>query len=515
MIGIKRKPAFRLGVGTALATAGFLLCVIAGCADDIPPATPLDGGGGTPQALEDPMPAAVEKSHIIVDAVHFVRAPRTSDPAKPALTNDAHARIQALVPFPDGSGRLALTDLRGRIYVTNEDGAPPTVYLDLTRQDVGFHNGTFPNEAGLLGIAFHPQFGVLGAPGRGKLYTAFSADPASGEADYLETPENVQESVIREWTATDPASMTFSGESREFLRVGQFAPMHNIGTIAFNPTVREGDEDFGLLYVGFGDGGGANDPQGHGQNPFTPLGAVLRIDPLASGGAIRYGIPPDNPFADGADGLPEVWAYGFRHPQHFSWGPQGALFISDIGQDQIEEVNIGEPGANYGWPLREGTFATAMGGGGAEVGSVYPRADDPTPLRYPVAQYDHDEGYAISGGFVYTGSAMPALRGKFVFAEVARGRLFHIDTAELQPGVPVSVRELRVRVDGMEGGLAEVAGHADSYRPGTVRVDLRLGQDSKGELYMLTKGDGRVRKLVAPGDASPGDVDRGSPPPGQ
>ena len=424
-----------------------------------------------------------------------MRAPQTSDPASPDLTNQAHARIHALVPFPDGSGRLALTDLRGIVYVTDESGADPSVYLDLTRAEVGFDNTAFPNEAGLLGLAFHPQFGRPGTPGHGRLYTAFSAAAHSGEAHFLEDSANVQESVIREWTAADPGAGAFSGKSREILRVGQFAPMHNVGTIAFNPVAGEADEDFGLLYAGFGDGGGAHDPRRHAQNTSTPLGAILRIDPLGEGGAGGYGIPPGNPLVGTGRGLPEIWAWGLRHPQHFSWAPDGTMFIADIGQDQVEEVNIGLPG-NYGWPLREGTFATAMSGAGPDTGSVYPRPGGPDGLHYPVAQYDHDEGHAIGGGFVYAGSEIAALWGKFVFTELARGRLLHIDAAALAPNSTAPIREIRIRVDGRVAPLTEVAGHRDAYRPGLLRVDARLGQDSRGELYLLTKGDGWVRRLA-------------------
>jgi glucose/arabinose dehydrogenase len=171
------------------------------------------------------------------------------------------------------------------------------------------------------------------------------------------------------------------------------------------------------------------------------------------------------------------------------------MFIGDIGQNQVEEVNLGRAGANYGWRLREGTFASgyAVGRG---PGPLYPRpASDESAFTYPVAQYDHDEGNAIGGGFVYRGRAIPELQGKYVFAEFPRGRLFVIDTDALDADEPVEITEIRLVLEGREQALVDVAGFPNTYGPGN-RVDLRLGTDSTGELYLLTKGDGWVRKLV-------------------
>ena len=511
-----------------------------------------------PQPLENPLPGAIPKADTVVAAVPFVRAPQTTDPAKPIGTTDAHARIQYLKPIPDGSGRLVFNDLRGLLYVTDAAGREPIVYVDLRAENVGFYNAAFPNESGLLGFAFHPQFADEGKPGYGKFYTAFSAVTAGFGSDLPdETIRQLmfyvsgkdQEDVIREWTATDPAVNVFQGTSREILRIEQFAPTHNVGTIAFNPHATEGSPDYGLLYACLGDGGAANDPEGNGQNLATLLAAIIRINPLSGGEDRDYGIPPDNPFADHVGAAPEIWAYGLRHPQHFSWDEDGRMFINDIGQDQIEEVNLGIPGGNYGWRLREGTFATyfhgtnasegvpatrggcfmvdergragafsrgarggtphkregeaegagcgAFGWNAAEVGKVFPLPPaDEELFVYPVAQYDHDEGYAIGSGFVYRGAAIPALRGRYVFADIARGRVFTIETNALRPGDPTFIEELRLTFDGEERALIDVAGYENAYHGG-VRADLRLGLDAAGELYLLTKGDGWIRKLVA------------------
>ena len=454
------------------------------------------------EAIADPIPASIEKGTLSLTATPFVRAPRTEDPVRGGVTNTAYARIQYLLPVP-GSARLAFNDIRGILYLTNADGAAPSVYLDLRAEDVGFDNSEFPNEAGFMGFAFHPQFATPDTPGYGKFYTAFDASPESGVADYAEDAANVQESVLREWTADDPNADVFSGASREVLRVGQFAPNHNIGAIAFNPTAAEGTDDYGLLYICYGDGGAANDPNDNGQNLATPLGAIARIDPLGGTDGRRYAIPASNPFVDTEGAAGEIWAYGLRHPQQFSWDVDGRMFIGDIGQDQLEEVNIGVAGANYGWRLREGTFATGYEYG-ARRGPVYPMPEQDRPgFVYPVAQYDHDEGFAVGGGYVYRGAGIPALYGRYVFTDFPRGRVFAIDVEDLTPGDPATIVEVRLFFNGEERDLVDVAGFPNPYNPRFPRVDARIGIDHAGELYLLTKGDGWIRKLSAHGRPAP------------
>ena len=509
-------------------------------------------------ALEDPIPETIELGDIQVNAIEFVHAPETVDVSTPIGTNDAYARIQYLRSPPDESERLFFNDTRGILYVTDEDASEPQVYLDLRTLEVGFYPYVFPHESGLMSFAFHPEFATDGAPGYGKFYTAYSASPFTEEADYIEEQNSLQESVVVEWTATDATAMEFEGVHREILRVGQFRSNHNIGNIGFNPFAvkkteedteddglppddginsegngavgdDEGSEDeiddylendWGMLYVAFGDGGGAHDSRDHGQDVTTPLGAILRINPLGTDPETdeEYGIPSDNPTIDNA--IPELWAFGLRHPQHFSWDLEGKMFLLDIGQDQIEEVNLGVAGANYGWRIREGTFATAHGVETDDaLGGVYEVdiEEDTQQLTYPVAQYDHDEGFAVGSGFVYRGEAIPELIGKFVFTELVRGRVFYIeaepvDSTEddasteaqepvevLVPGTPTTIHELDILIDGEEGSLSEIAGMPNTYLshlPYTTRVDLRLSVDRHGEMYLLSKGDGWIRKLV-------------------
>ncbi|MYD44021.1 MAG: PQQ-dependent sugar dehydrogenase, partial [Gammaproteobacteria bacterium] len=448
-----------------------------------------------PTRLSDPIESVIQVGNITVNAVEFTRAPRTEDQVSSGFLNNPATRIQYMQQVGE---RYFFNDTRGVLWVLDGPGAEPASYLDLRIEGVGFSADQFPQEAGFMGFAFHPAFEAIGAEGYGKFYTTFSATP-DGTANFIEASDSVQESVLYEWTVEDSAASSFVGEQREMLRIGQFASNHNIGNVAFNPTATQGTPDYGMLYIGLGDGGGANDPNEHGQNPNSILGTIIRIDPLAGGADAEYGIPNDNPFADGQDGLPEVWAYGLRHPQHFSWDTaDGRMFLLDIGQDQIEEVNLGVAGGNFGWRIREGTFATAFGvSTGDDPGGVYARESAGAGLIYPVAQYDHDEGFAIGSGFVYRGSDIEALVGMYVFTDIVRGRVFYIDTANLEPDNPTTIFELNIEVDGETGSIVDIAGHRNtSGHPNQARrVDLRVSVDTSGELYILAKGDGVIRKL--------------------
>lgn len=449
-----------------------------------------------PEPLQDPIPAKIAKGDIVVAVADFLQLPQTED-VNEAGAHPAYARLQYLLPIGDGSGRLVINDTRGILYVTDELGSEPEVYLDLRLADVGFSDATFANETGLAGFSFHPEFNKAGAAGFGKFYTGYSSPADHGVANYLDHDAENHESVIREWTANDPTSNTFTGSSREIFRIGQFDQNHNIGTIKFNPYAEVGSADYGLLYISMGDGGGAHDPSEYGQSLSEPMSALLRIDPLGGSGLTQYGIPADNPFVDDESIAPEIYLYGLRHTQQFSFDRDGRLFMADIGQNQVEEINIGVAGGNYGWRIREGMFATAFAFDRARPGPVYAKpANDPEEFIYPVAQYDHDEGNAVGSGFVYRGEAIPELQGKYVFADMVRGRVFFIDANGLSPGAPATIEELRFLFDGVEREFYSVSNYPNQYHEFN-RSDLRMGIDAKGELYLLTKGDGKIRKLVS------------------
>lgn len=446
-------------------------------------------------ALADPIPQRIEKGDIVVVAQEFLRLPQTLDSSDVRQTNAAYARLQYMQPIPDGSERLVINELRGVLYIYDEPANTLDVFLDIREMGIGFNDSMFPNETGLAGFAFHPQFAQVGRPGYGKFYTAFSTSSNTGVANYLDDNSENHESVIREWTATDPSARVFSGTSREVFRVGQFAQNHNIGTLAFNYAAGPSDSDYGLLFASFGDGGGANDPDENGQSLSTPMSSIIRIDPLNFGHNGNYAIPKDNPFVGNADAAPEIWAYGLRHPQHFSFDRDGTMYIADIGQNQIEEINIGVKGANYGWRIREGMFATAFGIGNVRPNPVYPKPSDAEEFVYPVLQFDHDEGNAVGSVFVYRGTAIPELTGKVVFSDMVTGRVFYAESQGLQAGSPGRIQELRIRLDGSEVNMGDEVGITNTYGGGK-RADLRLGIDTAGELFLLTKGDGWVRKLI-------------------
>jgi glucose/arabinose dehydrogenase len=282
------------------------------------------------------------------------------------------------------------------------------------------------------------------------------------------------------------------------MRVAQPLSDHGPGTIAFNPTALPGSADYGTLYIGFGDGGGVGDPYGNAQDLGSPLGKILRIDPAAGPNGQAYTVPADNPYVDGSGQRTEVWASGLRNPQQFGWNADtGQMLIADIGQSQLEEINIGVKGGNYGWPAREGTF----GRGPSWDPNVYDTPNDGSFLD-PVTQFDHEEitrgGMinlaAISGVFAYTGSLVPELRGMTVLSELVSGRLFYYDPLSIVGTQTAVLRELGLSFEGIDTTLGQR--DANPYIGGG-RVDLRMGSDGDGELYLLSKSLGNIYRLTS------------------
>jgi glucose/arabinose dehydrogenase len=234
----------------------------------------------------------------------------------------------------------------------------------------------------------------------------------------------------------------------ELLAVEQPYPNHNGGELEIGPD--------GYLYIGLGDGGGGGDPEGNGQDTGALLGKILRIDPASPSGDEAYGIPPDNPFADGGGGRPEVWLYGVRNPWRFSFDrANGDLWIGDVGQSAWEEIDhlpaaaVGAGrGANLGWNEMEATHP--FEGGSNPDGGVL-----------PVFEYAHDEGCSVTGGVVYRGSAIPGLGGAYLFGDYCQG----------------VVRALRVR----DGQVTE-------ERSFDANVDqlVSFAEDADGEVYALS-----------------------------
>jgi glucose/arabinose dehydrogenase len=393
-----------------------------------------------------------------------------------------------LTPSPDTTNRLFITDQAGRIRLIQNNQLVAQPVLDVSAR-LAINANNRNDERGLLGLAFHPGFADPASPGFRRLYT-YTSELVAGTPDYavpLGAAAN-HHAVIAEWqvSATNPNVVDVSTR-REILRIGEPQANHNGGALAFGPDR--------YLYISLGDGGAANDvgaghvPGGNAQDVTTAnvLGKILRIDPLnptstptstdpisANG---RYRNPATNPFVGPTPGADEIFAYGLRNPFRMGFDTAtGRLIVGDVGQGQIEEVNIVTRGSNLGWPIREGQFAFNQANGQISIDTVA-RPN----LTNPVIAYDHSEGVAIIGGFVYHGTAIPELQGKYIFAELG----FPNATQGLQTtGIGLG----RLFYGDLEtGAMFELAIGLDDRRLG-FRV-LGFGQDAQGEIYVLASRD--------------------------
>lgn len=391
--------------------------------------------------------------------------------------------------LPGGDGALIIGDQPGTVHVLGKDGKlRDRLFLDLRPKMTTLNKGF--DERGLLGLAFHPKFKE-----NGRFYVCYSAKKRpEAPADWDHTMNLSEFKVMKgDSTTADPAS------ERVLLAIDQPFFNHNGGSIAFGPD--------GLLYIATGDGGSANDqgkrgPLGNGQDLQTLLGKILRID-VNTGSP--YGIPKDNPFADGKKARPEIWAYGIRNPWRMAFDMDGdrKLIWGEVGQTMFEEVNIGQKGGNYGWNIREAFH-------GFDPNNPKAVPDKPKtghlgePLIDPVLEYKHTVGFpqdpdakgtSITGGYIYRGSAIPDLVGKYIFGDwqclkFAPGGALFVATP------PKSKTETRWTMERMNLATAP-----DGKLKGFV---VAFGQDDEGEVYVLTNDKnglieqtGKVWKLVA------------------
>ncbi len=438
--------------------------------------------GAAAQELADPLPDPIVAGSKRVQLVPFAAPP-------PSSAGRPRARLNLLLPLPDGSGRLVVNDMRGKLWIVNADGnVNPQPMLDLAAiPDLSLLASH--GEAGFSTFAFHPDFADPDATGYGRLYTAYESSNTAADVTFATLFGGVSHhSVVDEWTIdfANPDTID-TATRRQVMRFAQPFANHNLGQISFNPNAGPGDADYGKLYAAVADGGAGGDPHNLAQNPLSPLGSLLRIDPLPDA-VSPYQVPADNPFIGDAGYLPETWAFGFRNPHRYSWDAPapfgtGLMLLSDIGQADIEEVNVIQAGGNYGWSLREGTFTFV-------AGHVEPLPPDDAALglTYPVAQYDHDEGAAIVGGFVYRGDRLPNLVGHYIFGDIVRGRLFHFDMDAIAPDGRTPIHELALYDGDQSTTLLELLGN-------DFRADLRFGIDADGEIYVLTKRDGLIRAV--------------------
>jgi glucose/arabinose dehydrogenase len=437
----------------------------------------------------DPIKARIQPSGLAVELIDFCTPP-------PSSTGRPRAGLNFLYFAPDGTGRLYVNDTRGKIWRVDRNSGATTLFLDLraVRGSALIGDGL---QVGLRSFAFHPDYARAGRPGYRKLYTVSTETAASRPAatpTFSGECPTLFHDVLAEWSVDAANTRVLPGSRREVLRIVEWRRDHNADQLMFDPNATPGTANYGKLFVGVGDGGNwpsHPDPYEQAQDGRSLAGKILRIDPLQRGGK-PFSIPPDNPFVGRADILPAIWAMGLRHPQNicFDLGGTRRMIFTDIGQAKIEEVNLGVRGANYGWPLREGTFVTAR----FDETTLYARGpnDAASGFTYPVAQYDHTEGRAITGGFVYRGSRVPSLRGQYLLGDMVNGRVFHVPVSHLKLGETAQLRELTLKRNGRTVTLRELV-NGPNYR-----VDLRFGQDSAGEVYVLTKQDGKIRRLVPP-----------------
>ncbi|QDT68396.1 Quinoprotein glucose dehydrogenase B precursor [Planctomycetes bacterium MalM25] len=474
------------------------------------------GAGGLNPATAQTLPAANPISATIPGTSFNLKLEKVIQLPDSSTGNNRFARIEQISPAIDGSDRMVVADQRGRVYTFTPGDAAPTLFFDFGSNIPGFRNGN--QQSGLRGFAFHPNaFANPNAPGYRKMYTAHEIDP-NGAEDHL--------SVVSEWSL-DAGGAVIPGSRRDVLSQSQPRGDHNIGKVGFNPNLSPGDADYGNLYVSFGDGGNYRTDRGdttlnpNGQDTTNFLGSMLRINPLQNGGN-AYSVPADNPFVGQGGFRPEIWAYGLRNPHQFSWdtGGDGQMLIADIGQSNIEEVNLGVAGANYGWSVREGTFdMTGKQPGNPIQADVLPANHTGDPYTYPVVQYDHDfdnagqDNAAIAGGFVYRGSLVSELRGKYVFANFGSSTQFQdvyaVDVDALQQEDDFTGLD-RASVEAFLAPIEIVGLLNDSDQPiqmldlvrqesgnnGQNRVDMRFGIDQNGEVYISSKKTGSIWRFV-------------------
>src|SRR5262249_53663327 len=295
------------------------------------------------------------------------------------------APVDLQVP-KDGTGRFFVVEQAGTIKIIQDGNVLAQNFLDI-RSKV-----TSGGEMGLLGLTFHPDYSS-----NGRFFV-----------NYTRTVNGDQrQTVIAEYTVSANPQVADAGSETILLVVDQPFDNHKAGQLAFGPD--------GFLYFGLGDGGGAGDPNGNGQNLGVLLGKMLRIDVDHTDPGKQYAIPSSNPFASSGSARHEIWAFGFRNPWRFSFDPSGRLFCADVGQDRIEEIDLVRSGGNYGWNVMEGKRCFDP-----------PKRCDKHDKILPITQYKHTVGQVVIGGYVYEGSALPALKNQYIFADFASGKIWSL-----------------------------------------------------------------------------------------
>ena len=448
-----------------------------------------------------PDPISATDGVIKVSFVEFATIPDVAMRGETAAGRGGEPpRMNLLIDEP-GTKRLFVNTMQGVLYSVSYDGKTVVPYLDLNDPKWGNPVQAAGSERGFQSVAFHPEFAQAGKPGYGKFYTWADTSNMTPAPDFKpDGTGHAHDEILLEWTTKDPKAATYRGDApRELFRVVHPFSNHNGGEIAFNPLAKPGSRDYGLLYIGSADGGSAGDPYNHAQNLKSVFGKILRIDPLGRDSANgKYGIPKANPFVNNPLALGEVYSYGHRNPQRFSWDPKdGRMFEAEIGQNVVEEINQIKAGGNYGWNIWEGSFKYY----GREVSLEDQRADP--KMVYPLAEFDHTDPLfpsgrlAATGIYVYRGTQIPALTGKLIFGDNPSGEIFYVDADKLPHGGQ-SFHRILFNDHGTAKTLVQVINDKFARR-GTnagLRADLRLGVGNDGRLFVMNKRDGTIRLLV-------------------
>lgn len=351
---------------------------------------------------------------------------------------DERGRVQTLRPISmthagDGSNRAFVATQRGMIFVfkVEPDVKQAKMLLDL-RDKV--HNFAKDNEEGLLGFALHPKFKE-----NGEFFIYYNAADEPRVA-YLSRFRMLKDDPNR----ADPKS------EERIMRIEQPFSNHNGGPMKFGKD--------GYLYIGFGDGGGRNDPTSKGQDLSTWMGKILRIDVDHKDEGKNYAVPKDNPFVDRKGAKPEIYAYGIRNPWRLTVDRKtGAIWVGDVGQDLWEEIHIIRRGGNYGWSIREGNYGF---NNGLRKGVAAPQDS----LIDPIWEYDHQVGKSITGGYVYRGNRLPELEGAYLYGDYVTGKIYALYYDQENKKV---IKNMAV--------------------PSTGIAVLSFGEDELGEVYYMVE----------------------------
>ena len=497
--------------------------------------------------------------NLTLELIDYLELPITGDKSNDRVSG-VMARGGVLRDEPGNNHRAFINDLTGPLYIYDKKSKQLVTYLNLNGSEghnglFPKFTSAMGYAAGLVNFVFDPEYvkngvfytlhmenaispGETATPKPDKV-TGLNLEGYSTSAALLPpipvNPRGVREMVIVEWTDKQIGNSTFEGTAREVLRLQLPGIFHPLNEMIFNPTAKKGDSDWKVMYLGVGDAGTGERPgptRYYAQRLDNYQGKVLRIIPslnehkststISNNG--RYRIPNDNPFFKIEGAKKEIWAYGMRNPHRLTWyidpqKPQKPTLIAfNIGLVTYETIAIIRKGANFGYPLREGNRSMSENNAMGDLPSediLKIKISDSTSIgdikpSYPVAQYPHAAGGgdAIANGFIYRGKLIPRLKNCLVFGDITTGRVWYSPIKEIlkaddnNPMTVAPIYEIKTDLRKLSEDTYKKRGGLSSGLPGrgavagAGRVDLRIAEDSDGELYFLTKGDGMIRKAI-------------------